>query len=115
MSITAMPDTKPEERFSIDEIANDGKAVLQKGGSPNDESDMIRMGKKQELRVSPASNYYTDTKLNLYSATSNSLVSSASLRFFNRPGNVYCWPIGSVCTTEGRLVRSGAQLEFGSA
>ena len=53
MSTAPMADIKPEQRFSVDEIANDGKAVLQKGGTPVDEREMVRMGKKQELRVSP--------------------------------------------------------------
>ena len=52
MSFNAKPFIKPEERFSIEEGASDGKAVLQKGGSPADEREMSRMGKKQELRVS---------------------------------------------------------------
>jgi hypothetical protein len=44
---------KPEQRISVEDVASEGKAVLQKGGSPNDEREMVRMGKKQELRVSP--------------------------------------------------------------
>lgn len=51
MSATEMPEIKPGERFSSDEVEDDGKAVLQKGGSPTDEREMVRMGKKQELRV----------------------------------------------------------------
>lgn len=47
-----MPDMKPEQRFSIEEEGGDGKAaVLQKGGTAADEREMIRMGKRQELRV----------------------------------------------------------------
>lgn len=43
---------KPGECISVEEISHEGKTVLQKGGSPTDERDMARMGKKQELRVS---------------------------------------------------------------
>jgi hypothetical protein len=46
-----MADIKLEERISVEEVSHEGKAVLQKGGSAVDERDMIRMGKKQELRV----------------------------------------------------------------
>ena len=52
MSHSGMADIKLEERMSIDDISDEGKTVLQKGGSAGDERDMMRMGKKQELRVS---------------------------------------------------------------
>lgn len=55
MSHSAMADIKLAERSSVEGIASDGKAVLQKGGTAADERDMSRMGKKQELRVSRAS------------------------------------------------------------
>lgn len=53
MSTTAMPDIKAEGyRLSVDDGPDDGgKAVLQKGGTAVDEREMMRMGKKQELRV----------------------------------------------------------------
>ena len=54
MSTFAMHDIgKREQRFSVEDDANEGKAVLQKGGSANDEREMVRMGKKQELKASP--------------------------------------------------------------
>lgn len=53
MNTTALPDMKPEERFSIEELDHEGKAnATAKGGTPNDDREMHRMGKVQELRVS---------------------------------------------------------------
>lgn len=48
-----VPATKPEKRISMDDIGRDESkaAVMQKGGTAVDEREMIRMGKKQELRV----------------------------------------------------------------
>ena len=54
MASTEMPETKPEERISLDEMGHDKTAVMQKGGTVVDEREMSRMGKKQELRVSQA-------------------------------------------------------------
>ena len=51
MSHSEMADIKLEERISVEDVSDEGKAVLQKGGSAVDERDMVRMGKKQELRV----------------------------------------------------------------
>ena len=46
-----MPEMKPEDRFSVEEV-NEGKsAVRQKGSSDRDLWEMKRVGKKQELRV----------------------------------------------------------------
>ncbi|TKA22313.1 hypothetical protein B0A50_08038 [Salinomyces thailandicus] len=51
MNTTALPDMKPEERFSIEELDHEGKAnATAKGGTPNDDREMHRMGKVQELR-----------------------------------------------------------------
>lgn len=47
---TALPEMKPEERFSIEELGHDGKMPT-KGGTAADEREMQRMGKAQELRV----------------------------------------------------------------
>ena len=54
MTFTAMPEMKPEERLSVEEMHEDtSKAnVQQKGGTRQDEREMVRMGKHQELRVS---------------------------------------------------------------
>lgn len=48
-----VPEVKPEERISMDDLGRDETkaAVIQKGGTAVDEREMIRMGKKQELRV----------------------------------------------------------------
>ena len=54
MASTEMPETKPEERISLDEMGHDKTDVMQKGGTVVDEREMSRMGKKQELRVSQA-------------------------------------------------------------
>lgn len=47
------PETKPEERYSMDDIGRDEAktGVIQRGGTAVDEREMMRMGKKQELRV----------------------------------------------------------------
>ncbi|KAK3724871.1 hypothetical protein LTR37_000919 [Vermiconidia calcicola] len=49
MSHTAMSDMKAE-RISVEVASDDGKAVIQKGGTRVDEHEMARMGKQQELR-----------------------------------------------------------------
>ena len=52
MSLNAMPaEMKPEQRLSVEEFSHEDKGVYQKGGTPTDEREMSRMGKKQELRV----------------------------------------------------------------
>ena len=90
MSATAIPDAKPEQRFSIEEIASDGKAVLQKGGSAVDEREMMRMGKKQELRVSKFAILSEMVALLKRSSVTSSLWElSALLRSFNLPGSVF--------------------------
>ncbi|RMZ03211.1 hypothetical protein D0860_06899 [Hortaea werneckii] len=51
MTTTALPDMKPEDHFSIDEVGHEGKlTATAKGGTPNDDREMHRMGKAQELR-----------------------------------------------------------------
>lgn len=46
-----MPGTKPADRISMDDVGNETKAAaVQKGGTAIDEREMVRMGKKQELR-----------------------------------------------------------------
>ena len=77
MSSKVISEVRPEERFSVDE-ANDEKAVLQKGGTANDEREMTRMGKKQELRVSYEQTRQSNAVLTMSSATSSLSVSSAS-------------------------------------
>lgn len=54
MASTAMPEMKPEERLSMEELGRDKSAAMQKGGTAVDDREMSRMGKKQELRVSGA-------------------------------------------------------------
>lgn len=53
MTTTALPDMKPEERLSIEEVDHhEGKGnATAKGGTPQDDREMHRMGKTQELRV----------------------------------------------------------------
>ena len=51
MSLTEIPETKPGQRLSIENVDQEGKVVYQKGGSAADEREMSRMGKRQELRV----------------------------------------------------------------
>ncbi|KAK5127065.1 hypothetical protein LTR85_008424 [Meristemomyces frigidus] len=46
---TALPEMKPEERFSMEELGHAGK-IPTKGGTAADEREMQRMGKAQELR-----------------------------------------------------------------
>ncbi|KAI6974444.1 hypothetical protein KC355_g11495, partial [Hortaea werneckii] len=51
MTTTALPDMKPEDHFSIEEVGHEGKlTATAKGGTPNDDREMHRMGKAQELR-----------------------------------------------------------------
>ena len=79
---------KPEQRISVEDVASEGKAVLRKGGSSNDERDMIRMGKKQELRVSPhRAVLRIEVWLTFGSATSNSSESLVLLQSFSRRGS----------------------------
>ncbi|KAK5131888.1 hypothetical protein LTR08_000476 [Meristemomyces frigidus] len=47
---TALPDMKPEERYSMEELGHDGKVAATKGGTATDEKEMHRLGKAQELR-----------------------------------------------------------------
>lgn len=73
---TALPDVKPEERFSLEEIDHDGKAAVKaKGGTTADEREMQRMGKAQELRVRLPYRCKVVAVLTARSATSSSYVS----------------------------------------
>ena len=79
---------KPEQRISVEDVASEREAVLRKGGSSNDELDMIRMGKKQELRVSPhRAVLRSDVGLTFSRGTSNSSESSVLLQSFSRRGS----------------------------
>lgn len=61
MTTTALPDMKPEDHFSIDEVAHEGKlTATAKGGTPDDDREMHRMGKAQELRVSRGQSFSTN-------------------------------------------------------
>lgn len=81
---------QPQVRFSIDDTASEGKAVRQKGGSANDEREMVRMGKKQELRVSPYQVWCRGgERLTFDSATSSSWVSSVLSQSFSRHGSAH--------------------------
>jgi len=50
MSLTAMPEISPIDNVSV-EMQEMKTAVHLKGGTREDERDMVRMGKTQELRV----------------------------------------------------------------
>lgn len=53
MKRTATPEITRAEHSSLEEMQEEKTAVQQKGGTVEDEREMSRMGKTQELRVCP--------------------------------------------------------------
>ena len=53
MSLTAVPEINRDERISVEEMQEEKTLVQLKGGTREDEREMSRMGKTQELRVRP--------------------------------------------------------------
>lgn len=49
--MSLVPEIKPEDHRSVEEMQEDKTAVQMKGGTYEDEREMSRMGKTQELRV----------------------------------------------------------------
>jgi hypothetical protein len=58
MSLTAVPGIDRGERISVEEMQEEKTLVQLKGGTREDEREMSRMGKTQELRVRSAPSGY---------------------------------------------------------